>query len=941
VKWLITGDWQTRFSNLKECEIAHKQEIRIINEHKIDGHIDLGDLKDEYSPVAVEVIEFQFARTKAILDLVSPKNSIKLLGNHDRIGQNSDERNWLDLFVYLGGNIITDADVIHTKSVAVFGLPYNRNPERFLENADYLYKRSNKIDDRPKILIFHQDVKDAKYSKLRGKPSASNITLEGMHTRSYVQCFGGHIHLRQNLDNNARYVGSPFAVDWGEIDQRKGFTVYDDHTNKVSFIESEVPGRYSYVYLQKNKVKQVSDGTQIKDTVICSSIGSAYHKKIEKRIREITKAYPNTNVQVVPKFKDGSGSVEEISPDGTEEQKLRLYISSSLPLALKKHKKKVIAYLQSIMNQSLGKRIRSSDKVIFESIEATNVLSFERLKFNYRRCGTVLVTGKNKSGGVLESNGAGKTNFLSMPCVALEGKTFKGQHYDSWANWRTKGPAVVTQNLRTSKGTKISVIRGRRPARLQILVNGKDASGGLNANACQKRIEEITGYTDDTLANSVYVDQTLSNAFILGTDKSRAELIARFQNLDKYEDARKLAAKDLSRLDTTESETEYEISLLKEHLKEKKREARHAVSEVSQKRKKLLKKLKIEKSLLVIEKQRCKQRVSKLMSSFRADNTSSKIAHYEKDEKRISSELMMMETIIDGHRRSLEQVKKISALDKCPTCLRDMTKDSRQSIIAQAKKAIEKAKKKIKALSVEEKQIEKKLSKLRRRSEHIEEQIEQFKSFVEGRRRSVSYAKEKLKAFEETVSHTTTQSKIESTKRKISVSKRYLDDIDRQKMIVGFAVETFSRKGFPAFLSKLVCPILNKASESYSNLFLDGEIKVVFDVENDTLTPHIVNPNGDKEIQGQSTGEKAWAGLIASFALREIAQPSNLLILDEPGHGLDASSARRFGERIRQLESRFETILICTHNQHIQAALESASSVEIVKKNKVSKLVLR
>ena len=89
MKWLVTGDWQTRFSNLREFHIAHKQECHLIKKYHIKGHIDLGDLKDQYSPVDVEAIEAQFERTQNIFELIDPDNTIKLLGNHDRTGQHS------------------------------------------------------------------------------------------------------------------------------------------------------------------------------------------------------------------------------------------------------------------------------------------------------------------------------------------------------------------------------------------------------------------------------------------------------------------------------------------------------------------------------------------------------------------------------------------------------------------------------------------------------------------------------------------------------------------------------------------------------------------------------------------------------------------------------------------------------------------------------------
>ena len=66
MKWLLTADWQVKFSNLDNAKRAHEQELSIIAKHDIKGHIDLGDLKDDFNPVDVEVIKFQQDRKEAI-----------------------------------------------------------------------------------------------------------------------------------------------------------------------------------------------------------------------------------------------------------------------------------------------------------------------------------------------------------------------------------------------------------------------------------------------------------------------------------------------------------------------------------------------------------------------------------------------------------------------------------------------------------------------------------------------------------------------------------------------------------------------------------------------------------------------------------------------------------------------------------------------------------
>jgi DNA repair exonuclease SbcCD ATPase subunit len=151
-------------------------------------------------------------------------------------------------------------------------------------------------------------------------------------------------------------------------------------------------------------------------------------------------------------------------------------------------------------------------------------------------------------------------------------------------------------------------------------------------------------------------------------------------------------------------------------------------------------------------------------------------------------------------------------------------------------------------------------------------------------------------------------------------------------------MEAFSRDGIPAFLNRQLCPILNKAASHYSELFSDNEIQIQFKVEKGEFIPQIINPKGGESIEDQSTGERALAGLIASFALREVAPRCNLLVLDEPGEGLDSQTAKQFARALQHLVKRFKSIWVVTHNQNILSELSGERTLTVVKQNGISTL---
>ena len=98
---------------------------------------------------------------------------------------------------------------------------------------------------------------------------------------------------------------------------------------------------------------------------------------------------------------------------------------------------------------------------------------------------------------------------------------------------------------------------------------------------------------------------------------------------------------------------------------------------------------------------------------------------------------------------------------------------------------------------------------------------------------------------------------------------------------------------------------------------------------------------GSKKLEGQSEGEKAMAGIVTAFALREAGPKTNLLCIDEPGTGLDEEGQKKLANGLLRLKEsgRFGTILITTHSRIISGILEGENRWLVRKKNRRSKLL--
>src|ERR1035441_7253358 len=240
MRLLLTSDWQAEHSNIDECEIALVELLAAAKRYRPDAIVNCGDCKDQYDPVSVTVIKFWVRAVKKIKD--AGFRFIILRGNHDRISQSAEAKDWLDVLRAAGAETVSSRPAIkQIGNGSVYLLPFTSDKKLELSWANHLSSASR---PRPKVLIFHTEVGGAKYGT--GLPTAGP-SPEDLHFQEYDACFGGHIHKHQRICDNACYVGNPFTMDWSDADQYKGHLLVDleeGELPKVKQLRTSIPPWY-------------------------------------------------------------------------------------------------------------------------------------------------------------------------------------------------------------------------------------------------------------------------------------------------------------------------------------------------------------------------------------------------------------------------------------------------------------------------------------------------------------------------------------------------------------------------------------------------------------------------------------------------------------------------------------------------------------------------
>ena len=927
-KILFTSDWQLELDNLDTCQQVVDEIInKFLPVYKFKYLVHCGDVKRAYNPVDVRVVNFIL---RAITKFKQAGLEVYfVLGNHDRVGMHVDKQNWFPVLRKAGAYAADEPERIGLGDCNLAFLPFRNSQVLNIRDASELAAEADKKTD---ILIFHADLKGAKYNVLENTPSAGTLSIEDLCPGKYRHCIGGHIHLQQNVGRNVWYVGSPFATDWGEANQKKGYLLFDSEQEKLIKIPSTIPHWFDP---QWPGFWEPMDwkGARVRIKV---PVGDSKHIQEELRSakEKAERKYSGAEIIVVPDIQSSTRQDSKIRIEHSDTQKISIYAEETLPEELKAHKEKIIKFLVEQLNQ-VGGLQRAGGELKFTSLRGENVLSFKKLEMALEP-GLCVVTGKNldRKG---KSNGSGKTSYLQLLAIALFGTTFKGQKHNAWMHrWAKKGEKAYAKVwFQDSKGRPCNVRRSRQPVDLRLTVNGEILESGNRPEETQKLIEQITGYTWETLSNAVYIDQTQAHLMLTGTEAQRKEFLARLQNLERFEKA-------LKRVKDQKYEVELGYKGANSRIAEVSREVESLDLTISQTRAAMAQK----GNPVVLWKRKkeeyeTKKRELDDWEKLAAEKT--KLLNKKIDSLREREQELVEEYgTINGKQKGLEEQRdRLEGIEgTCPTCQQTVPEKHQERCRVQIDMAIMNC---ANGLA----KVKEKLGLIRPKIREVDDRIVHW-----GRNKKLAAAvgdlrneltecrerKEQWEGYEKLIGQLTGRKKKllyqkELETEKARKSKKWLS-------VIKYAETVFARNGLPAYLNSQICPQLNQAAEKYAELFTQREIQVQFAVDEDgRMDVQVINANGGAEVEDQSEGEMKVASLITSFAVREVAPKTNLLILDEPGDGLDALSARQFARGLKSIANKFGTILLTSHNPNILSELASERMITVEKKDGVSEVV--
>ena len=204
-----------------------------LDESGIDTVLILGDTFDRRK--YINFFTYKRAREMFFDRLHNRGIKVKMLaGNHDTYFKNTNEVNSIRLLLQEYDNIqvIDSPSTINLNDTNICMMPWIC-PENYDDSMETLK------DSDAKYCMGHFEI--AGFAMHRGMPSHEGLD-RGLFTKFY-STFSGHYHHRSSSDD-IHYLGNPYEMYWTDVNDTRGFHIFDTHTRELEFIQN--PNRMFY-----------------------------------------------------------------------------------------------------------------------------------------------------------------------------------------------------------------------------------------------------------------------------------------------------------------------------------------------------------------------------------------------------------------------------------------------------------------------------------------------------------------------------------------------------------------------------------------------------------------------------------------------------------------------------------------------------------------------
>ena len=235
-------------------EKFYKNVFPSLEEHNIDTVIHMGDIFD--SRKAIDLQSLEWSKKVEGLEPMKKYRLHAIIGNHDCYYKDTNYVNSPELLLNDYSNITTYSEPaeINLDGLDILLLPWI-NSENY-ENTKNLIKTC-----KSKVAMGHLEMNG--FQATRGHIMESGMEVDVFENFSRV--YSGHFHTRSN-DGKIYYLGNPYEMFWNDVNDPRGFHIFDTETLTHTPINN--PYRLFYNIYYEDTPHQLFDFTEYDNKIV-------------------------------------------------------------------------------------------------------------------------------------------------------------------------------------------------------------------------------------------------------------------------------------------------------------------------------------------------------------------------------------------------------------------------------------------------------------------------------------------------------------------------------------------------------------------------------------------------------------------------------------------------------------------------------------------------
>lgn len=207
-----------------------------LEEYNVEAVIHMGDAFDSRKSIDFWALDWT---RRIVLEPLSKYNVHMVVGNHDIFHRNSNKINSPELLLKDYQNITTYSEPteVNIGGLGILLLPWINS-----ENQDKSFKLIK--NTKAKVVMGHLELCGFKVNK--------NLIMEehGLEANlfsNFKKVFSGHYHTRSD-NGTVFYLGNPYEIYWSDVNDTRGFTIFDTETLEHFHIDNPYRMFYNIYY---------------------------------------------------------------------------------------------------------------------------------------------------------------------------------------------------------------------------------------------------------------------------------------------------------------------------------------------------------------------------------------------------------------------------------------------------------------------------------------------------------------------------------------------------------------------------------------------------------------------------------------------------------------------------------------------------------------------